>query len=58
MKSSYSRTIPFLDLVAPHEELKAELCDVFQQALETGGFVGGPEVKAFETEFAQYCGAQ
>jgi dTDP-4-amino-4,6-dideoxygalactose transaminase len=58
VKSSYSRTIPFLDLVAPHEELKAELCDVFQQALETGGFVGGPEVKAFETEFAQYCGAQ
>lgn len=44
--------------MAPHEELKAELCDVFQQALETGGFVGGPEVKAFETEFAQYCGAQ
>lgn len=58
MKSSYSRTIPFLDLVAPHEELKAELCDVFQQALETGGFVGGPQVKAFESEFAQYCGAQ
>jgi dTDP-4-amino-4,6-dideoxygalactose transaminase len=58
VKNSYSRIIPFLDLVAPHEELKTELCDVFRQALESGGFVGGPEVNAFEAEFAQYCGAR
>ncbi len=30
-------TIPFLDLVAPHRELKNELTAVFEQVLETGG---------------------
>ena len=53
MKSAdKSKAIPFLDLVAPHEELKAELCDVFQTALATGGFVGGPMVESFEKDFA------
>lgn len=58
MKSTHSKSVPFLDLVAPHEELKAELCDVFQRALETGGFIGGPAVEEFEKEFARYCDAQ
>ena len=50
--------IPFLDLVAPHLELKAELCGVFQTAIETGGFIGGPMVEEFEKEFARFCDAQ
>ena len=59
MKSAEkNQAIPFLDLVAPHEELKAELCDVFQTALATGGFVGGPMVDAFEKDFARYCEAR
>jgi len=52
------KSIPFLDLVSPHMELKAELCEVFQSALETGGFVGGPMVETFESEFAAYCEAK
>lgn len=47
--------IPFLDLVTPHEELKKELCAVFGTALESGAFVGGPMVEAFEREFAGFC---
>jgi len=47
--------IPFLDLVAPHAELKAELCEVFCKALDTAGFIGGPMVQGFETDFARYC---
>jgi dTDP-4-amino-4,6-dideoxygalactose transaminase len=47
--------IPFLDLVAPHEELKEELRAVFETALKTGGFVGGPMVEAFERDFAGFC---
>ena len=47
--------IEFLDLVSPHQELKEELQSVFSAALETGGFIGGPEVQGFEEEFAQYC---
>ena len=50
--------IPFLDLVAPHRELKEELCAVFEAALETGGFVGGPMVEGFERDFAEFCGSQ
>lgn len=58
MKNSYPKSVPFLDLIAPHEELKAELCGVFQTALETGGFVGGPVVLEFEKDFAKYCDTQ
>ena len=50
--------IPFLDLVAPHEELKEELCEVFAAALRTGAFVGGPMVEGFERDFAAFCGTQ
>ena len=51
-------TIPFLDLVTPHMELKEELCEVFRTCLETAGFIGGPLVQGFETDFAQYCDTQ
>ena len=47
--------IPFLDLVTPHRELEAELVAVFQKALRTAGFVGGPMVEEFERAFADFC---
>jgi len=47
--------IPFLDLVAPHEELREELCEVFATALKTAGFIGGPMVEGFERDFAAFC---
>jgi dTDP-4-amino-4,6-dideoxygalactose transaminase len=47
--------IPFLDLVTPHEELKEELCAVFEKALGTAGFIGGPMVEGFERDFAAFC---
>jgi dTDP-4-amino-4,6-dideoxygalactose transaminase len=49
--------IPFLDLITPHEELRAELMDVLGKALSTAGFIGGPAVAGFEKEFAQFCDA-
>jgi dTDP-4-amino-4,6-dideoxygalactose transaminase len=49
--------IAFLDLITPHEELKSELVAVFQQALGTAGFIGGPMVEEFEREFASFCDA-
>ena len=48
--------IPFLDLVAPHEELKEELLAVFADALRNAAFVGGPMVEGFERDFAAFCG--
>lgn len=55
---SDQNTIPFLDLVAPHVELKDELIEVFQTALNTAGFIGGPMVQGLEEDFASYCGAR
>jgi len=50
--------IPFLDLVTPHRELKDELTAVFEHALETAGFIGGPMVEDFERTFGRYCDTQ
>ena len=47
--------IPFLDLVTLHAELKDELSAVFNRALETAAFIGGPMVEEFERDFAAYC---
>lgn len=48
-------SIPFLDLVTPHVELEQELIEVFQKALRTAGFIGGPVVDEFEKAFANFC---
>ena len=50
--------IPFLDLVTPHTELEQELTEVFQKALRTGRFIGGPMVEEFEQAFADLCDAK
>jgi dTDP-4-amino-4,6-dideoxygalactose transaminase len=50
--------IPFLDLVTPHLELERELTGIFEQALHTAGFIGGPMVEEFENSFAAFCSAK
>jgi dTDP-4-amino-4,6-dideoxygalactose transaminase len=50
--------VPFLDLVAPHQELEAELLAVVQKAFGNAGFIGGPMVEEFEDEFAAFCDAK
>ena len=50
--------IPFLDLTAIHAELKEEFEAACRRVLESGWFILGPEVEAFEAEFASYCGAK
>jgi len=47
--------IPFLDLKTPHQELEEELVEVFRECLRNASFVGGPQVQAFEEEYAQFC---
>jgi dTDP-4-amino-4,6-dideoxygalactose transaminase len=46
--------IPFLDLVAVHRTLREELRGVFETALDSAGFIGGPGVEAFEHEFGEF----
>ena len=50
--------IPLLDLVTVHRELREELRSVFETALDTAGFIGGPMVQGFERDFAQFCESQ
>ena len=50
--------IPFLDLITPHQELAPELTAVFQSAISTGRFIGGPMVEEFEENFARFCDAR
>jgi dTDP-4-amino-4,6-dideoxygalactose transaminase len=47
--------VPFLDFQAPYLELKAELDAAYQRVMESGWYILGKEVEAFEAEFAVYC---
>jgi len=47
--------IPFLDLKAPHKELRDEMRDAFERVLDSGWYILGAEVNLFEREFAEYC---
>jgi dTDP-4-amino-4,6-dideoxygalactose transaminase len=47
--------IPFLDLKAQHQQIKHEVAEAISNVIESGQFVLGPEVAAFEERFAAYC---
>lgn len=52
--------VPFLDLKASHAELAAEIESALVRVAQNGYYILGPEVKAFEEEFAkavetEYC---
>ncbi|QEE25647.1 DegT/DnrJ/EryC1/StrS family aminotransferase [Rhodanobacter glycinis] len=49
--------IPFLDLKAPHVELRGEIDAAIDRVVSSGWYILGPEVDAFEAEYAAYCGA-
>lgn len=49
--------VPFLDLRAGYAELRTEIDSAVARVLESGCYILGPEVDAFEAEFAGYCGA-
>lgn len=49
--------IPVLDMKAPYLELKAELDAAYFRFMESGWYVLGEETRAFEEEYAKYCGS-
>jgi dTDP-4-amino-4,6-dideoxygalactose transaminase len=49
--------IPLVDVKAQYEPLIPELKERFAKVLESGRFILGPEVEAFEREAAAYLGA-
>ncbi|NMC50084.1 MAG: DegT/DnrJ/EryC1/StrS family aminotransferase [Desulfovibrio sp.] len=49
--------IPFLDLKAQYAAIKAEIDAAVLEVLASSQYVLGPQVAAFESEFAAFCGA-
>src|SRR5437763_45147 len=48
--------VPLVDLRAAHAEVADEVDLGFKRVLEAAAFVGGEEVRAFEGEYAAFCG--
>ncbi|MCF2529992.1 DegT/DnrJ/EryC1/StrS family aminotransferase [Yinghuangia soli] len=48
--------VPLVDLLAGHAEVAAEVEEGFARVLATGAFIKGPDVGAFEQEFAVFSG--
>ena len=50
--------IPFLDMRAPHVELRQEIDAAIARVIDSGWYILGSELEAFETEYAAYCEAK
>lgn len=50
--------IPFLDLHSINQRFELKFQEAFKQFLDSGYYVLGENVTAFETEFAAYCGTK
>ena len=48
--------VPPLDLTQQYAQIGDEISAAVQKVLASGGYVGGPAVKSFEQEFADYIG--
>tara|TARA_R110002096_G_scaffold16898_2_gene57691 strand:+ start:19487 stop:20563 length:1077 start_codon:yes stop_codon:yes gene_type:complete len=51
------RTVPLVDLGKQHAELRAEIDAAIASVIDSGQFILGPEVAAFEQELAASCDA-
>lgn len=49
--------IPLVDLKAQYESIKDEIDSAIHEVISTSAFIGGSHVKAFEEDFARFCGA-
>lgn len=50
--------IPFLDLKAINAQYREDLIEAATRVIDSGWYIHGAEVSAFEREFADYCGAK
>ena len=47
--------VPFLDLGRHHQPIRPALDAAYNRVMDSGWFIMGPELEAFEAEFSQYC---
>ena len=50
--------IPFLDIKAGYNELREEIDAAYHHVMDSGWYVLGSELEAFEVEFASFCGVK
>lgn len=50
--------IPFVDLSAQYSSIKHEIDAAITAVIRDTAFIGGPYLKAFEKDFAAYCGTR
>jgi len=50
--------VPFLSLRDAAGELRADLDQAWRAVLDSGSYILGEQLRAFEREFAEYCGAK
>ena len=48
-------SVPFLDLKSQHRSLREDLWRVWDEVLDSAGFIGGSPVEQFEKAFAAFC---
>jgi dTDP-4-amino-4,6-dideoxygalactose transaminase len=58
MTSAHSNKVSFLDLSEQVKELRAEIDQAISRVLSSGWYLLGPELEAFEAEWAAYTGAR
>lgn len=51
-------SIPLLDLKAQYQGIREDVQKAIDHVLESGQYIMGPEVQAFEQEVAEYCGVK
>jgi dTDP-4-amino-4,6-dideoxygalactose transaminase len=51
-------TIPFLELKPAYDELQEEFDTAYRRVMDSGWYLLGRELEAFEAEFAAYCGVK
>ena len=49
--------VPLFDTATPLAPLRPEIDAAIARVVDSGRFILGPEVAAFEREWAAYCGA-
>jgi dTDP-4-amino-4,6-dideoxygalactose transaminase len=55
LKKNVDCNVPFLDLARLHMPLRMQFDSAYHRVIDSGCFIMGPELEAFEAEFAAYC---
>jgi dTDP-4-amino-4,6-dideoxygalactose transaminase len=50
--------VPFLDLKSVNAQYESEFKQAYERVIQSGWYILGKEVEAFEKEFAEYCGTR